>query len=104
MFGENAVTLDDLIDCPGALKVLLALDSLDQTYQFQLTRATGHHSRTLNTALKLLVKAKLVRIVPGRTQIRNVGDFYALTTHGRIVAQCLLDLQESLKSAPNSKG
>jgi DNA-binding HxlR family transcriptional regulator len=103
MLGENAITLNDLIDCPGALKVLMALTEVDQTYQFQLTRMIGHHSRTLNTALNLLMKAKLVRIVPGKVRIRNVGDFYALTTHGRIVAKCLLDLQESLKSAPNSK-
>jgi hypothetical protein len=103
MLDQKPVTMIDLIDCPGAFKVLLALMEVDQTYQFQLTRMTGHHSRTLNTATQLLLKAKLIRIVPGRIRIRNVGDFYALTTHGRIVAKCLLELQESLKSVPNSK-
>ena len=103
MLGENAVTMTDLIDCPGAFKILLALMTVESTYQFQLTRITGHHSRTLNTATQLLLKAKLIRIVPGKARIRNVGDFYALTTHGRIIAKCLLDLQESLKSVPISK-
>jgi hypothetical protein len=100
---QNSPTIIELIDCPGALKVLLALTEIDQTYSFQLTRITGHHSRTLEVAFKLLLRGKMLRVVPPKVRIKNTGDYYALTTHGRIVAKCLLDLQESLRSMPISK-
>jgi len=101
---QNGPTIFELIDCPGALKILLALTEMDQAYSFQLTRITGHHSRTLATAFELLLRGKMLRIVTPKVKIKNTGDYYSLTTHGRIVAKCLLDLQESLKSIPNSKG
>ena len=100
---QNSPTIVDLIDCPGALKILLALTEIDQAYSFRLTRITGHHSRTLDVAFELLLRGKMLRIVPPKVKIKNTGHYYALTTHGRIVAKCLLDLQESLKSMPNSK-
>lgn len=101
---QNGPTILELIDCPSALKTLLALVDVNQAYSFQLTRVTGHHSRTLATAFQILLRGKMIRIVAPKTKIKNTGDYYALTTHGRIVAKCLLDLQEVLKSMPNAKG
>lgn len=100
---QNSPSIIELMDCPGALKVLLALTEIDQAYSFQLTRITGHHSRTLEVAFELLLRGKMLRTVPPKKRIKNTAEYYALTTHGRMVAQCLLDLQESLKSVPNSK-
>ena len=99
MFDENRVKIDDLLNHPATLKVLLALANVGQAYQFQLTRITGHHSRMLGEALEILMRARMIKVVPGKVRIRNTGDFYALTPHGVVVAKCLQDLGKTLESA-----
>ena len=99
MFDGKPITIQDLLNRPAALKVLLALADVGQAYQFQLTRITGHHSRMLNNALDVLMMGKLIKIVPGKVRIRNTGDFYALTSHGMVVAKCLQDLGKTLENA-----
>ena len=99
MFDENRVKIDDLLNHPATLKVLLALANVGQAYQFQLTRITGHHSRMLGEALEILMRGRMIKVVPGKVRIRNTGDFYALTPHGVVMAKSLQELARALEAA-----
>ena len=96
---EEKVVLEELLNHPSTMKVLLALLEMDQAYVFQLTRVTGHHSVTLNGAIEILLRGKILKVVPGKTRIKNTGDFYALTPHGVVVAKCLQDLGKTLEDS-----
>jgi hypothetical protein len=100
MQSENLLTIDKLIAHPATMRILLALLEVEQAYQFQLTRMTGVHARSQQTAIKLLIDSKMVKIVQGKTRIRNVGEFYALTPQGMRVA---IQLTELAKTLQNSK-
>lgn len=95
---EKMPGIDELLNCPATMKILLILLDVDEAYQFQLTRMTGHHSRMLTTALTILIAKKLVRVVPPKYQYKNIGDFYALTPHGRMVANSLRALSKDIES------
>ena len=99
MFDGNRITIDDLLKHPATLKILIALADVGQAYQFQLTRITGHHSRMLGEAIDLLMRGRMIKVVPGKVRIRNTGDFYALTPHGVVVAKCLQDLGKTLQNS-----
>ena len=96
---EGKVLLEELLNHPSTMKVLLALLEKDQAYVFQLTRITGHHSVTLGGSIAILLRGKMVKVVPGKTRIKNTGDFYALTPHGMVVAKCLQDLGKTLENS-----
>ena len=100
MHDENALTIDRLIAHPATMRILLALLEVEQAYQFQLTRMTGVHARSQQTAIKLLMDARMVKVVQGKVRIRNVGEFYALTSLGMRVA---IQLTELAKTLQNSK-
>jgi hypothetical protein len=94
------VTIDQLLSCPTALKILLAMLEHEPVYQFQLTLVTGAHRATIVTAVKLLTDGKIIKIVEPSIHVKNVGEFYALTPHGVHVAT---HLREFAKSLQNSK-
>jgi DNA-binding MarR family transcriptional regulator len=81
--------LTHLLANPTTIKVLLVLLELGQTYQFQLVRMTGAHPSTIKVAVGVLIEMKLVKIVPPQEKIKNAGDFYGLTQHGKAVAEHL---------------
>ena len=82
---------------PATLKVLLALASVEQAYKFQIIRLSGVHSIALDAALKILLEGKLVQIVRPRVYVKNAGNFYALTAHGRGIAVQLQGIAKSLE-------
>lgn len=100
MQSEKSITVETLIAHPATLRILLALLEVDQAYQFQLTRMTGVHARGQQAAIKILMEGKMVRVVQGRVRFRNVGEFYALTSHGTHVA---IHLRDFAKALLNSK-
>jgi len=53
----------------------------------------------LGEALEILMRARMIKVVPGKVRIRNTGDFYALTPHGVVVAKCLQDLGRTLEDS-----
>lgn len=95
---NDAVVLEELLNHPSTMKILIALLDMDQAYVFQLTRVTGHHSVTLGGAIDILLRGKMIKVVPGKTRIKNTGDFYALTPHGIVVAKGLQDIARTLES------
>jgi hypothetical protein len=81
--------LDTLLVCPTTIKILLALTTSGQAYQFQLIRITGAHRNTVFDALRILQDLKLVKVVPPDRHVKNAGEFYGLTPHGKEVAEHL---------------
>lgn len=93
------VTIWDLLDNPVAMKILLALLNVNYAYQFELTKLTGHHSLMLKKGIELLTVGKMIRVIEPKSRHGNTGDFWALTPHGRTIAEALLGINALLKSA-----
>lgn len=96
---DNMAGFEELINCPATLKILLALLAVEEAYSFQLTRMTGHHSRMIDRAMTMLIAKKMVKVVPAKIKFKNIGDFYALTPHGRVIANSLHEIQEAIENA-----
>jgi predicted transcriptional regulator len=96
--GRIMAGFEDLLNCPVTMKILLMLLQVDEAYSFQITRMTGHHSRMINTAIGILIEKKMVRIVQPKVQYKNIGDYYALTPHGRVIANSLREVSEAVES------
>ena len=92
------MTISDLLTRPTTFKILLAMLDSEQVYQFQLTRITGAHRDTLVQAIKMLLKANLIKVVEPKVHVKNAGEFYALTPHGVHVAGHLRELAKSLET------
>ena len=99
MHNESPLTIADLLIHTTTFKILLAMLESEQVYQFQLTRMTGAHRDTLVHAIKLLLKANLIKVVEPKVHVKNAGEFYALTPHGIHFANHLKDLAKSLQNA-----
>ena len=96
---EPHLTITDLLTHPTTFKILLAMLDSEQVYQFQLTRMTGAHRDTLVQAIKILLKANLIKKVEPKAHVKNAGEFYALTPQGTHFANHLKDLAKSLQNA-----